>query len=75
MPAHRIAVTTRAQDLPKAGAGVDLIIRQNGKVQGRLALGRGGGALSRRPGPCSFRRRVLAFQLLNSERDVSRFRS
>lgn len=40
--AHRVAVTTHANDLPKAGAGINLTIHKHGAVLGRLTIGRGG---------------------------------
>lgn len=39
---HRVVVESRTQDLPKAGAGIDMTIYRQHKVLGRLTIGRGG---------------------------------
>ena len=40
--AHRVTVSSKAQDLPKSGAGIDLTVFHHRSIVGHMAIGRGG---------------------------------
>ena len=40
--AHRVTFSSKAQDLPRSGAGIDLTIFHHRSIVGHMAIGRGG---------------------------------